>query len=85
MSENNNEQMDLGNTASSNVASDEPTAVSPMESKGAEKENSSLLKLTIKTPKEKKDIVVDPSSSVKQVSSISQIKEVSETSRCLTF
>jgi hypothetical protein len=63
MTENNNEQMDLGNGTASNN-----NAATKSNSEGTTTENTtSKLKLAIKTPKEKKDILIDGSSSVKQV------------------
>jgi hypothetical protein len=69
MSENNNEQMDLGSgTASNNEITE---AAVPTTSPNAEvtttENTTSKLKLAIKTPKEKKDILIDGSSTVKQV------------------
>lgn len=69
MSENNNEQMDVGTGSSDNnnttdVAAD--TSTTSPKSSGALTE-ATMLNLAIKTPKEKKDISVDDSSTVKQV------------------
>jgi hypothetical protein len=70
MSENNNEQMDLGSgTASNNNTIDdvaEPTT-SPNSQVTTTENTTSTLKLAIKTPKEKKDVSIDGSSTVKQV------------------
>ena len=72
MSENNNEQMDLGSgTASNNSETDTNTTAksttSPISEVTTTENTTSKLKLSIKTPKDKKDILIDGSSSVKQV------------------
>jgi len=70
MSENNNEQMDLGNnsTASDSNATNAAELPTSPTSKILTNENTtSKLKLAIKTPKDKKDILIDESSTVKQV------------------
>ncbi len=70
MSENNNEQMDLGTgTASNNDTNDDAAAstTSPKSEVSTTENTTSKLKLAIKTPKEKKDILIDGSSTVKQV------------------
>jgi hypothetical protein len=75
MSENNNEQMDLGSsTANNDDMMGTGAAASSAGSPQAEvtttgKEASSMLKLSIKTPKEKKDVSIDLSATVKQVPS----------------
>ena len=60
MSANNNEQMDLEGSAASNT-------VESTTSPKAETSATSALKLTIKTPKDKKDVSIDASATVKQV------------------
>ncbi|CAF0969596.1 unnamed protein product [Rotaria sordida] len=75
MSENNNEQMDVGTgtTSNDNVTDVADTApiTSPIPEQEVTTENTtSNLKLTIKTPKEKKDITIDESSTVKQLKDI---------------
>jgi hypothetical protein len=69
MSENNNEQMDLGSgTASNNNLTDtNVSTTSPISEVSTTENTTSKLKLTIKTPKDKKDISIDGSSTVKQV------------------
>lgn len=72
MSENSNEQMDLGNSATVNDDPTDTAATSPPPAAAAdvtsmEKESTAQLKLAIKTPKEKKDITIDASATVKQV------------------
>jgi hypothetical protein len=70
MSENNNEQMDLGNnsTASdSNATNAAEIPTSPTSKMLTNENTTSKLKLAIKTPKDKKDILIDESSTVKQV------------------
>jgi hypothetical protein len=71
MSENTNEQMDLesGATTGDNNITDvpAPTTDSPNSEVTTTEKTSTHLKISIKTPKEKKDISVDGSSSVKQV------------------
>ena len=76
MSENSNEQMDLGNSAAGNDDPTDTAATSPppppppaADVTSMEKESTSQLKLAIKTPKEKKDITIDASATVKQVTS----------------
>ena len=75
MSENNNEQMDLGSGATSNdemmgTGAAASSAGSPQaEVTTTGKDASSMLKLSIKTPKEKKDVSIDLSATVKQVPS----------------
>ncbi|CAF3066773.1 unnamed protein product [Rotaria socialis] len=71
MTENNNEQMDVGTGTTDNnmvddVVADAPTA-SPSSVEPVAESLTSKLKLAIKTPKEKKDISIDGSSSVKQL------------------
>ncbi|CAF1563373.1 unnamed protein product [Adineta ricciae] len=63
MSANNNEQMDLEGNAASN------TVESTTSSKG-ETSTTSELKLTIKTPKDKKDVSIDGSATVKQLKDV---------------
>ena len=69
MSENNNEQMDLGNGAmSNNDKNDASDAAKPTN--GAQPDVTatiSQLNIAIKTPKEKRDITIEQSSTVKQV------------------
>ncbi|UJR24981.1 hypothetical protein I4U23_006344 [Adineta vaga] len=65
MSENNNEQMDLETNTASNTV--EPATVTSPKN---DTNNTSNLKLTIKTPKDKKDITIDGSSSVKQLKDV---------------
>jgi ubiquilin len=69
MSENNNEQMDLGSgTASNNNLTDtNASTTSPISEVTTTENTTSKLKLTIKTPKDKKDISIDGSSTVKQL------------------
>jgi ubiquilin len=69
MSENNNEQMDLGSgTASNNNLTDtNASTTSPISEVSTTENTTSKLKLTIKTPKDKKDISIDGSSTVKQL------------------
>ncbi|CAF4038114.1 unnamed protein product [Rotaria sp. Silwood2] len=72
MSENNNEQMDVGTGTTSNdnvtdVADTAPTTASPNPEEVTTENTALNLKLTIKTPKEKKDISIDASSTVKQL------------------
>jgi hypothetical protein len=71
MSESNNEQMDLGSGAASNsnaIDTTVPMTSSPSDVTTSEQHTTSQqLKLTIKTPKDKKDISIDGSSTVKQV------------------
>ena len=72
MSENNNEQMDLGSGTASNINETDTNATaksttSPTSEVTTAENTTSKLKLTIKTPKDKKDISIDGSSSVKQV------------------
>jgi len=73
MSENNNEQMDLGSeTASNNDITDTAITVVPITSSNMEvtttTENStSKLQIIIKTSRKKKNISIDGSSTVKQV------------------
>jgi hypothetical protein len=70
MSENNNEQMDLGSgTANNNNTIDDvPAPATSPDSQVTTTDNTiSKLKLAIKTPKEKKDVSIDGSSTVKQV------------------
>lgn len=79
MSENNNEQMDIGsNTTSNNESSDiVASATSPSsEMAAADNQSSSKIQLSIKTPKEKKDIAIDASSTIKQVSHIREEKNI---------
>ncbi|CAF5026807.1 unnamed protein product, partial [Rotaria sp. Silwood1] len=75
MSENNNEQMDVGTGSTSNdnvtdVVETAPTTTSPNPDEVKTENITSNLKLTIKTPKEKKDISIDESSTVKQLRDI---------------
>lgn len=77
MSENTNEQMDLGsgtatqdevtdtNVSMAMATSDPPAMAVPEHT--TEQEMTSNMKLTIKTPKEKKDLSIDMSASVQQV------------------
>ena len=73
MSENNNEQMDLGNGAINNNDENNGNDVADRPTNNAHSEVTAnentipQLKLTIKTPKEKKDISIEESSTIKQV------------------
>jgi hypothetical protein len=71
MSENNNEQMDLGNSSTasdSNATNAAELPTSPTSKISTNENTTSKLKLAIKTPKDKKDISIDESATVKQVS-----------------
>jgi len=74
MSENDNEQMELESGSATNenntATSDAPitSTASPQAEVTTTEKPSSNLKLTIKTPKEKKDITIDAFATVQQVS-----------------
>ncbi|CAF4926120.1 unnamed protein product, partial [Rotaria sp. Silwood2] len=76
MSENNNEQMDLGSeTASNNDITDTaitavPITSSNMEATTTTENSTSKLKIIIKTSRKKKNISIDHSSTVKQLKDI---------------
>lgn len=75
MSENNTEQMELESgsaTDENNTTTDVPTTstTSPKADVTSTENTSSNLKLAIKTPKEKKDITIDASSTVKQLRAV---------------
>ncbi|CAF1339793.1 unnamed protein product [Adineta steineri] len=72
MSENNNEQMDVGTNAASNndINNSAETVASPEADTNTNESTTSKLKLAIKTPKDKKDISIDGSSTVRQLKDI---------------